>query len=233
VESPSLTRNRTVDALRTLGIVFMVVFHFIFDLKYFGYHGWDIPDGVYWNAFRNVVVGCFMTCVGIGLAMSTRSGVRWPSFSRRILKLVAGAALVSIMSRCLFPEQWIYFGVLHFIALASLVSLPLAQRPRLAAALGSTMILMYWAGYPSYGWPIHGLEIGLPNYTQDFVSPSPWFGVVWLGIALAHTPWLRADPLRHSKLAAKCTAPGRHSLLIYLLHQPLLFGLFHAVAYLS
>ena len=104
-----------------------------------------------------------------------------------------------------------------------LISQPLLDRPRLAAALGGGMVLLYWAGVPPYGWPFEHLAHVLPGYTVDFVSPSPWIGVVWLGVALGHSPWLRSDPLGAWKHAARAASPGRHSLIIYLVHQPILF----------
>jgi uncharacterized membrane protein len=223
---PSDHRNLSLDLIRTLAIVLMVVFHFIYDLKYFGYHSWDIPDGAAWNAFRNVIVGLFMVCVGVGLAIAHGRGLQRRPFFRRLARVAGGAAVVTTMSIFMFPKAWIYFGVLHFIVVASAVSLPMAGRPRLAGLLGATMVGVYWAGWPTYGWPIYYLNEWLPNYSSDFVSPSPWFGVVWLGIALGHSRWFRRDPLRAMPMAVRLGAPGRHSLLIYLLHQPIMFGLF-------
>ncbi len=218
-------RNLSLDLFRTLAIFLMVVFHFIFDLKYFGYHQWDIPDGMAWNSLRNVIVGLFMGCVGVGLALGHGRGFRRRPFLLRLGKLVVAAAIVTAMSLVMFPDSWIYFGVLHFIAVASVLSLPLAGRPRLAGGLGALMVGFYLLGWPSYGWPIYALGDRLPAYSYDFVTPSPWFGVVWLGIAVGHSKWLRRDPLRGLRGAARLGAPGRRSLLIYLIHQPLLFAL--------
>lgn len=219
-------RNHTIDLMRTLAIVLMVVFHFIFDLKYFGYHAWDIPDGNGWYQFRNVIVGGFMSCVGLSLGMGARlrGGARDPRLARRVVKIAACALLTTAISLALYPEAWIYFGVLHFIALMYLISQPLLNRPRLAAALGGGMVLLYWAGVPPYGWPFEYLADVLPGYTVDFVSPSPWIGVVWLFIALGQSNWLRSDPFGSWKYAALAAAPGRHSLIIYLVHQPILFA---------
>jgi uncharacterized membrane protein len=233
---PPRTRNHSIDLIRSFAIVLMVVYHFIFDLKYFGYHEWDIPDGSGWNQFRNVIVGGFMGCVGLSLGMGAqlRGGARDPRLMRRVIKVAAGAVIITGTSLLLYPEAWIYFGVLHFIALAYLVSQPLLGRPALAAALGGGMVLLYWAGIPVYGWPFGFgyLADVFPTYTVDFVSPSPWFGVVWLGVALGHTRWLRSDPLGNWKHATRAAAPGRHSLIIYLVHQPILFGGFWLIGLL-
>lgn len=223
---PPRPRNHSIDLIRTFAIVLMVVFHFIFDLKYFGYIDWNIPDGNGWYQFRNVIVGGFMSCVGLSLGMAARArnGARDPRLKRRVLKVAACALLTTATSLALYPEAWIYFGVLHFIALMYVISQPLLNRPRLAAGLGGGMVLLYWLGVPPYGWPFEYLAEVLPSYTVDFVSPSPWIGVVWLCVALGQSNWLRSDPLARWKFAARAGTPGRHSLIIYLVHQPILFS---------
>lgn len=219
-------RNLSIDLFRSLGIVLMVIFHFCYDLKHFGYNQWDISNGLFWIRFRAIIVTLFLGCVGVGLAVAHGRGIRRRPFFRRLGKLTLAAAAVTTMSLVMFPEEWIYFGVLHFIALVSLVSLPLAGRPRLAGLLGVGIVLLYHLGFPKYGWPFGYIAKWLPEFTNDLVSPSPWLGVVWIGIAVGHSSWLRKDPLRVMPGAARFGAAGRHSLLIYLVHQPLLFGLF-------
>ena len=219
-------RNLSIDLIRTLGIVLMVIFHFCFDLKHFGYHQWDIPNGLFWVRFRAVILALFLGCVGVGLAVAHGNSIRPRTFFRRLGKLTLAAMTVTAMSLVMFPDIWIYFGVLHFIALASVVSLPLAGRPWLAGQFGAGIVLLYHLGFPEYGWPFGYITQWLPGFTNDFVSPSPWLGVVWIGIAVGHSNWLRKDPLRVMPGAARIGAPGRHSLLIYLVHQPLLYGLF-------
>lgn len=219
-------RNLTIDLCRTLGIALMVIFHFCFDLKHFGYQQWDISNGLFWIRFRAIIVALFLSCVGVGLALSHGRGIRRQAFFRRLAKLMLMAAAVTAMSLMIFPEVWIYFGILHFIVVASALSLPLAGRPRLAGLLGVGIVLLYHLGFPKYGWPFAYISKWLPEFTNDFVSPSPWLGVVWIGIAVGHSSWLGKDPLRSMPGAAQVSVPGRHSLMIYLIHQPLLFGLF-------
>jgi uncharacterized membrane protein len=63
-------------------------------------------------------------------------------------------------------------------------------------------------------------------YTEDYVPLFPWMGVVFLGLALGHL-LARRD---FASLAPLAGAPrwfralGRHTLLIYMVHQPLLLG---------
>lgn len=155
-------------------------------------------------------------------------GLRWRKFSVRLLQIGAGALAVTTMSLVMFPANWIFFGVLHFIALACLLSVPLIHRPRLAVAAA----LLLWAalglGWLDINWPIYYLYQAwpglMPAYTADYVPLLVWLPVIWLGIALGHAPWLARDPLRWIPLSGAVAWPGQHSLVIYLLHQPLLLG---------
>ncbi|UTA47114.1 DUF1624 domain-containing protein [Simiduia sp. 21SJ11W-1] len=221
-------RNITVDLLRCIAIVLMVVFHFIFDLKMFGLHQWDIPDGAGWREFRYVILSLFFLCVGVGLVFAHGPVIRWRLFFWRELTLVAGAVAISLASWILARDQWIYFGVLHFIAVASLVSLPLVNHPRLALVAALVMLLGATILDWPHAWPLSYLVAAwpewFPDYTADWVPLIPWLALVWVGIALAHSPALLRDPAARLRISAKLLWPGRHSLLVYLVHQPILMG---------
>jgi uncharacterized membrane protein len=88
------SRNVSVDILRTLAIVLMVIFHFIYDLRSFGYVSWNIPDGPGWKEFRYVILSLFFVCVGVGLVFAHSGGIKWPDFWRRLAQVVVGAVLV-------------------------------------------------------------------------------------------------------------------------------------------
>ncbi|MBB3167426.1 heparan-alpha-glucosaminide N-acetyltransferase [Simiduia aestuariiviva] len=221
-------RNVTVDIARTLAIVLMVIFHFIYDLKYFDYLSWDIPNGPGWREFRYLILTLFFICVGIGLVYAHVRAIRWQKFWRREAKVFVGALLVTTMSLLLFPNNWIYFGVLHFILVASLLALPLMRMPRIALLAGLIMLLGHGLDWwPSY-WPFHYAHNAWPNVmpinSNDWVPLIPWLGVVWIGIFIAHSRWLTSDPLSYVGIPRWCVWPGKHSLVIYLIHQPILVG---------
>ena len=224
-------RHISVDVIRTWAIVQMVVFHFIFDLGMFGYHQWQIPDGFGWRHWRYVIVTMFLLCVGIGLVFAHASDVRWSKFWRRLIWIALSAATVSGMTALSHPAQWVYFGVLHFIAVASLLSLPLVQRPRLALLAGCAMVAGTLFGLVSPRWPYYVICPQLPMHPVDFVPLFPWLSAVWFGIWLAHTRWFQSDPLGRWTLPAFLMLPGRHSLLVYMAHQPILVGALAAIDY--
>ena len=67
----------TIDALRAAAIVMMVAFHFIFDLREFNYHDWQIPAGLGWANSAKSLSGRFSFASGTSLVASHRSGIQW------------------------------------------------------------------------------------------------------------------------------------------------------------
>lgn len=223
----------SLDLLRTLAIVLMVIFHFIFDLRHFGWVDWDIPDGVGWRHFRYVILSLFFICVGIGLCYGHGRAFRGKKFAVRATQLAIGAALATAMSLIMFADFWIYFGVLHFILLASVVSVGLVPYPKLATILGLVIILLGVSGQVATTWPFDYFSAYLPQYTSDYVPIVPWLGVVLLGIGLGYSRWLNDDPWRHCWQAERLAIPGKHSLVIYLIHQPILYAILTPISWLG
>lgn len=227
---PSL-RLQSVDALRGLAIALMIAYHFCYDLTYFGFARFDFFNDPFWLHARTFILSLFLLVAGISLTLATRDGVRLPPYLTRLGIIAGCAALISITSHLMFGPRWIFFGVLHFIVAASVLGLAFVRRPRTALLCGLALIALDRVfAHPLFDQP--WLQwVGLMTYkppTEDYVPLIPWFGVVLGGIFLGHASWLRnaaiqrlgdAAPLRPLAFA------GRHSLLIYMLHQPVLMGL--------
>ena len=227
-----VVRNFTVDIVRTIAILMMVVFHFIYDLRTFAYHDWDIPDGPGWKQWRESIVSLFLLCVGVSLVFSHSNSIRWKKFGLRFISILGAAILISIVTFYSYPENWIYFGILHFIAIASLLSLPLVNMPRLAVLAATGLLLATYFDLVNTRWPYYAFFPGLPWHPHDFVPLVPWLALVWIGIALGHSEWLRRDPLSGFPYRSQLVKPGQHSLAIYLLHQPVIIALMAITAYL-
>lgn len=230
-------RLAVVDVARGVAIVLMFAFHFCFDLNYFGLAQFDIYHAPFWRYARATIVTLFLLVAGVSLVLAHAGGIRWPAVRRRTLQLVAAAVLVSAGSYLLFPRSYIFFGVLHFIALASLLALPFVRLHWLALFAGVGLL---WVGL-GYSSPVFDQPLlnwfGLMTYkpiTEDYVPLLPWFGVVLLGIFIGS--WLRhasCAPVRWQGAGWPWSAlgwAGRHSLPLYLLHQPLFFALLYLIA---
>jgi uncharacterized membrane protein len=220
-----------LDLLRTLALLGMAAFHFSYDLLMFGL----IPsDYAYTNTFyfhARIVAASFIALAGIGLYLAHGAAIRWRSFWRRFSKIVAAAALVSLATRLVVPEAFIYFGILHAIALYSLLGLVTLRLPGPLTALLAAFFVAgsYWLKSPAFDAELLrfiGLST-LPAYTVDFEPIFPWFGAFLAGIVIGQLGqsiglW---TSLARIRLPRWTTWAGRHSLPIYLIHQPVLLTL--------
>lgn len=229
-----------IDVWRGIAIVMMIVFHFFFDLNNFHYVKIDFNHEPFWINFRLVIVSLFLGLVGISLQLATSRGFNRQRYLLRLGKLVGAAALVSIGAYLVFPKAPIYFGVLHFIALASVLGLLFRRFFWINLVLGVGIIvfgIQFYAGvFESPFWYWSGLMAGRP-YTGDYVPFFPWFGVVLIGMFMARVmdkySVLSRSSHGGSGFVKTLAWSGRRSLLIYLLHQPLLFAGFYLVAFVS
>ena len=219
-----------LDALRGVAIVAMIVYHFCFDLRHFGVVRWDFEHDIRWLSARTAILSSFLLIAGISAVLARRNAAADARWLRHVLTIGAAALLVTIGSMIVFPGSFIWFGVLHAIAVSLLLARPLIDRPRAAIAVGVAIIVAGLAlSSPRFdnrvlGWL--GFMTGKP-VTEDYVPLFPWSGVLLLGIALGH--WLTdrgfapLTPL--ARLPRMLQLLGRHSLVVYLVHQPVLFGL--------
>lgn len=226
---PQPLRVDAVDALRGLALCLMIGYHFCFDLRHFGWLAADFEHDLFWLGLRALILSTFMALVGVSLVLADRAGQEPAHFRRRLGAVAACAALVSAASYVVFPQSFIYFGVLHCIVVATLIARPLVRRPWPALALGAAMVAAgNFVAAPLFDAPVLSF-IGLRTVkplTEDYVPLLPWAGVTLLGVALA----TRSLTPRNAAALARLRPPrllgwmGRHSLAIYMAHQPLLLG---------
>lgn len=231
-------RFDSVDALRGLAIVWMTIYHFCFDLNHFGYLSQSFHTDPFWTWQRSVIVSLFLFTAGMGQAVAVQQGQSWSRFWRRWGQVAGSALLVSAGSYVMYPQTFIYFGVLHGLAVMLLIVRLTASWGHWLWLLGGLVIAMksiaiyahgiypqvdflnnYWLNW--LGW------ISRKPITEDYVPLTPWLGVMWWGMAvgqwtLRHRPQWLARPVGSAFLPLVCL--GRWSLSYYLLHQPVLIG---------
>lgn len=232
IRAPAAARTArvaSVDALRGIALCLMFVYHFAFDLRYYGALHADFETDPFWLGFRALIVSSFMAVAGVSLVLAARNGMSGKRFLRRVGFIAAGALAATVASWLVFPATFIYFGILHCIAVASLVAWPVRRFPMLAGAIGAAVIIAGLAlaspVFDARAWSWIGFMTHKPA-TEDYVPLAPWAGVMFAGIAAGHA-LLRSD---FRLFAALGRSPawllwlGRHSLIVYLVHQPVLLG---------
>jgi uncharacterized membrane protein len=209
----------------------MVGFHFCRDLEIVGLVPPGTTFGGWWDIWARSVAGSFLALAGLSLWLAHGRGIAWSGFLRRLATLAAAATLVSLATWIAMPGQWVRFGILHSIALCSVLALPFLKLPWWIGA-GSAAAILWLAPMlrtPALDgalWLWSGLGTAPPPM-MDWEPVVPWLAPMLAGVALGR---LGATRGWWARLAGAAQGPdwlawpGRHSLAIYLVHQPVLIG---------
>ncbi len=236
----SSARYWEIDTLRGVAIVMMVIFHLMWDL----YAYQVMPELVlwagFWKYFQRTTASLFIILVGVSMTISYRraklshGGTKrlFRKFLLRGLKIMGSGIAVSVVM-WLAGSGFAHFGVLHLIGFSIIAGYPFLRFRWLN--------LLMWLAFLAIGWLVQNLLVetlwfvwaGLtPRYyaPPDFFPVFPWFGVALLGIFVGNMAY--GDRGRRFFLPDRGDFSlfqalqffGRHSLLIYIIHQPLLIA---------
>jgi uncharacterized membrane protein len=236
----SRPRFAVVDLARGVAIIAMIAYHLCWDLSYLRFISADVGYDPQWVVIARTILSAFLFLVGVGLVLGHGRGIRWRAFWKRWVFVLVGALLITLGTYIAFPDTFVYFGVLHAIALFSVLAMPFILAPlRLLIAVTVPVLALPWF----YANPLFNEKpwswIGfwqVPPPANDLVPIFPWFGVVLLGIAATRLVLrstfseriARINP--QGRLSRVLQFLGRWSLLIYLLHQPLLLAVIYPAA---
>ena len=158
----------------------MTLYHFAFDLNHFGFWRQDFYTNPVWTWQRTAIVSLFLFCAGLGQAIAVHQGQGWPRFWRRWAQVAGCALLVSAASYAMFPRSFIYFGVLHGLALMLLIGRLTANWGRWLWLVGAVAITSTWLAA--------GLLAGS--------AAEPWFNTPPLNVLgwITRKPPLAAPP---------------------------------------
>ncbi|MBV7540647.1 DUF1624 domain-containing protein [Acidovorax sp. sic0104] len=247
--APRPARYDSVDALRGLAMVWMTVFHFCFDLSHLGFWPQNFRMDPFWTTQRTVIVSLFLFCAGLGQAIALHQGQGWARFGRRWLQIAGCALLVTAGSVVMFPQSFIYFGVLHGMAVMLIVARLTAGWGRWLSVAGGVAIALPPLAHVLLTGPWHeaapwfnsrwlnwlGL-VGRKPFTEDYVPVLPWLGLMWVGLASGQWLLRSRTELLQARLPgflAPLALLGRWSLSYYMVHQPVLIGALMVAAWLG
>ncbi len=230
-------RYFTLDALRGFALINMVAYHFCYDLRYL--YGlplrfMDERSGFCW---QQMICWTFILVSGASAALSRRP-------ARRGMAVLGCGMLLTVVTFLIMPGQRIVFGVLHLLGCAMLLTaglLPLLQRLSPAAGAAGSFLLFLGTRWISSGF-LFGVRIFEPGmvstnlfaplgiygpgfFSADYFPVIPWYFLFLTGYFLFGV--LRAGGAGGllSRKIPLLSAAGRHTLPVYLIHQPILMGI--------
>ena len=219
-------RFSEIDFFRGCAVILMVIYHFFYDMNFFAGGNYDISSGILWLIGRAAAV-LFVSIAGVSMSLSYSRNHDFMKFLDRGAKILAVAGGITLITWLFFPDKFIVFGVLHMIGVSSILAYPLLKRMKLNVVLGAFIFIsgiIMWPHFTDVQWLLWLVPHAFNTF--DYFPLFPWFGIMLLGIAAGNYIY-RDRRLRFRSRITLIEALGRHSLLIYLVHQPLLLGLIY------
>ena len=240
-----MRRFDTLDTIRGITLVSMIAYHASWDLVYL--YGVDWPfyhtAGAYW--WQQSICWTFILLSGYCFHLGRHR-------VKRGLMAFGGGVLVSLVTLFAMPDAPIICGVLTLLGTATLLTVPLdGIFSRIPAGVGFGGSFLLFALLRNVNEDFLGFErwnllalpewlyrntftacIGFPHdafYSSDYFSLLPWVFLFWAGYFF----YRLHRPDRGGVALPAVTAMGRHSLLIYLLHQPVIYGVLTALDFLN
>ncbi len=226
-----------LDFIRGLAVVMMVLYHFLYDLDYFGGYPLNVRSGP-WLYFAEATAAIFIVLVGASLTLSSSRARKegasenlFARFFKRGLRIFSLGLVVTLATYLLIGRGFILFGVLHFIGVSIVLAYPFLRLRTFNLFAGSIFILI--------GIYLQGLTFNFPwllwlgfvpdnFYTLDYFPIFPWFGLVLIGMYLGNRFYqdgkrgFELPDLSGSFMVNLLGTLGRNSLAVYLVHQPVI-----------
>lgn len=223
-----------LDHARGIAVVAMVIFHFTFDLMYFGYIA---PGTVYrleWRIFESTIAASFLFIAGFSFMLSHGGSLKFSRLRRKLGLLAMSAAGISCVTYFIFGPNMIRMGILHSILLLSVLAIFLRHLHwGFLTFLACLNILLYlWLPLPleASAWLQWLVWTSETEFSVDYRPILPWATPFLIGMVAQR--FLPNDRSIITDRAKRLSIIGRNSLWIYLAHQPILFCAFTLYSWL-
>ncbi|MFH1240394.1 MAG: heparan-alpha-glucosaminide N-acetyltransferase [Candidatus Diapherotrites archaeon] len=226
-----------IDSLRGIALLGMLLSNLITDLAYFNFLDINISSGFWWW-FARIVAGTFIFLVGVSLTLSYSKAKQKISekqlllkYIKRGLKIFSWGLAITLVTWIFIPQDFVVFGVLHLIGVAIILSYPFLNK-KLPNLIYGIFIFLFGLWLSNFTFDFNLLLwlgfIPANFHTVDYFPLLPWFGVILLGIYSGNRFYENykrtfAVPKWKNSLSVKgLSFLGKHSLKIYLIHQPII-----------
>jgi uncharacterized membrane protein len=225
-----------IDLVRTVALLGLLNFHTLELLHYFDLYPTLLRTGV-WFWIRAFNCGLFIFPAGVALTIAYSRGKNRSSFILRGLKLFGLGMALTLLSLLVVPEEYVRFGILHFFGIAFMLA-PLFLRFRyINLILGTAVMviglyLLAQGIYVDSPWLLWLMPYGFS--TLDYWPLVPWFGLFLLGMFFGEILYPQGNrgfniPEISNPVASAVMLLGRHPLLVYIVHLPILIGVLLAL----
>lgn len=210
-----------IDLLRVLALILMILYHFIYDLDFFTSAPVQV-DSWYWFVEGKISAVLFIFLAGVSSCFSHHP-------FRNALKILSWALIITLITYIAMPESYVRFGILHFLGIMTLLYPFLKKRSTLFLSLYALLALVL--GFIFSQTVISGpwlLPLGIyyPGFsTMDIYPLFPYSGVSALGILFYRFKYSTSTLHPSYSLPLIIEKMSKHSLLIYLIHQPILLSI--------
>ena len=209
-----------LDSLRATALGMMLVSNFVTDLDYFGIV--EVVKGDQWWWLARITAFLFVGISGVSYFLAHQKEYDFTKTFDRTKRLLLFAFMITIVTYIFEPSAYVRFGVLHLLALASIIAFPVARKPVYALGIGILLLLIPLSSNSSLVW--FGLqETG--TFAMDYFPLNPWLGIFFICLAISSQIYPDGKPLFNFKWPERWLWFGRNTLIIYVIHQPILIGI--------
>jgi len=229
-------RYEFLDFTRGIAILLMFAYHLSFGFAQLGFVDINFSTDFFWVSFRTLIVFLFLSLVGIGLYLANRKSLKIKPYLKRLALLLLYFCLITLLSKSVRPNYYVFFGILHLIFVSSILGLIFIRFYWFNLFFGLSLFLLgKKLTFTTFDHPLL-IWVGMSELkpiTDDFAPLIPWFGFVLIGMFLGKYLFEKNDFLSlniwHSTAwyMNLISWMGRHSIHLYFIH----FQLFYLLVY--